>query len=81
VNFADALAQTAPKKGPSCSVGKLIATLDKKAVADVQAALANTEIQSAHLARALGLLTESGKELDSGAVRRHRSGGCNCQGA
>ena len=77
MNFTEALTQTAPRKGPSCSVGKYLTTLTAKERAEVEAALANTELQSAHLTRALSAMSGGGK-FDPQSVTRHRRSGCNC---
>lgn len=71
-----ALAQTAPRKGPSCSVGKLLAELDPDQRAKLEAALADREVQTAHLTRALVLAAD--RRFDPASVGRHRKGTCNC---
>lgn len=76
MDFAAALAQTAPRKGPTCSVGKALADADPAQAEQVSVALGDANIQTAHLTRALGLLFES--KFDSQAVSRHRKGQCNC---
>jgi hypothetical protein len=77
VNFAEALTQTAPKKGPSCSIGVFLATLQPAKRSEVDAALADADLQTAHLTRALELM--AGRKFQPMSVGRHRKGGCNCQ--
>jgi hypothetical protein len=76
MDLTEALAQTAPKKGPTCSVGKFLATLDSKARAQVEDACANVQLQTAHLTRALAMM--AGTKFDPQTVSRHRKGSCNC---
>ena len=76
MDLAAALAQTAPKKGPTCSVGKWLATVDDKTRSQFEDAAANVQVQTAHLARAIGVMAET--KFDPQAVGRHRKGICNC---
>lgn len=78
MNFDDALAATTTKKGPPCCVRRLLETLDKTQADKVRAAIANPDLTTAHLCRALGLMTASGRALDPGGMKRHRQGNCNC---
>ena len=75
MDLATALAQTAPRKGPTCSVGKFLEGRTDRA--DLEAALANTNLQTAHLTRAFGVLGDT--KFDSSAISRHRKGACNCE--
>lgn len=75
MNLADALAQTAAKKGPQCSVCALIAHSDPDAATQIRDALAS-DLQHNHLARAFALIT--GEQIwvnRGGAIRGHRRAG------
>ena len=76
MDFASALAQTAPRKGPTCSIGKALADAKPEQAEQIAAALKDANIQTAHLTRALGVMFES--KFDSQAVSRHRKSQCNC---
>ena len=76
MNFAEALAQTAPKRDNRCSAGKLIDSLKADQREQVDAALPNRDMQTSHLARALSLM--AGTRIDPQTLGRHRKGGCNC---
>jgi hypothetical protein len=75
MDLAQALAATAPKKGPSCSIGKFLEGRDDRA--QLESALTDTNLQTAHLTRALGLI--AGMKFDPQSVSRHRKGACNCE--
>ena len=75
--FADALAaQRENKKGPDCSVGKILAKLDPADAADVRAAFASPDLQHVLIERALEAI---GHKPGKGAVGRHRNGVCECK--
>ena len=71
MDLKDALAQTAPKKGPDCTVCGLLAT--HEAADQIRGALADKSIQHAHLARALAVITGDAKWSErDGAISKHR---------
>lgn len=71
MNLLDALAQTAPKKGPDCSVCHLLAGHEQ--ADQIRAALADVSIQHAHLARAIAAITGDVKWSErEGSISRHR---------
>ena len=75
MDLTQALAQSRPTVGATCSTGKLLAEADPKTRADLQAALNDPNVSNAHLARALSLL---GHKVTDGTIRRHRVGECRC---
>ena len=75
-SFADALAQQEIHKGPECSVGVLLRSLDADTADEVRVALDDTTVQHAQIARALGAI---GHKVGATTISRHRAGDCkNC---
>jgi hypothetical protein len=72
--LADIAAQARLRRGPRCSIGEILLTLDEQDAADLRTAL--TTYTPGAIARALrgrGLL------ISEGTVARHRRGSCQCQ--
>lgn len=68
---------TAPKqRGPSCSIGKMLATFTPDDAATLRAWLADPDIQGSVIARELS--AELGRRVTSDVVRHHRTGACCC---
>ena len=70
------------RKGPACSFGIALATMEPGYRSEVVAAVADASIPATII---VGLLAEDDIEVGSDAVRRHRNrvlgrtGGCNCE--
>ena len=77
MNLADAIAQTAPRKGPRFSTGKILEDVTDEQRAELEQALANADIQTANLSRAIAL-AHGGKPIDPQSLGKHRKGECGC---
>jgi hypothetical protein len=66
------------RKGPGCSVGQLLASLDPPARADLQTALDEPPEEFPHsfIVRAVAIAT--GKRIGGQTISRHRAGVCQC---
>lgn len=64
-----------PTKGPACTVGVMMATLDADTAALFTAALDNGYAPSTEIARAM---TERGHPIAAHVLTRHRRGDCRC---
>jgi hypothetical protein len=74
-SLADALEAVKVGKGPQCSVGRLLPTLDKADRATLDAWLANQLPPHTAVERAL---RAEGHDIARGAIARHRRGECAC---
>lgn len=63
------------KKGPTCSVGLLLSTLDDKTADTLRRAMANPHAGGVTISDAL---REMGHAVAAPAVQRHRRGQCRC---
>lgn len=73
--LADALADATRKPGPSCSFGRLTATLSTQDKAALDKYMGDAAVASAAIARAL---QAEGINVKRDTVRRHRIGECAC---
>jgi hypothetical protein len=77
MDLMEALAQTKPQVGASCSVGLMLSALTGDEHAQAASVLEkDSGYSNAHLSRAFGL---AGHKLHEGSVRRHRAGECRCE--
>lgn len=76
-SLLDDLAAPAPtRKGPTCTVGRLLTTLSPIERDRLQAALDDPDWTSAHLTRVLG---KHGTRMAPQTIQRHRRGECLCR--
>lgn len=77
MSMLDDLANPAyrPVKGPDCSMGILLSTVDKETQTLIMAAMANQYAPSTLIAEAL---TERNHRISANVVQRHRRGQCRC---
>lgn len=73
---AIAAEQAAFRKGPACSIGQMLDTLDDKERVAVEGAIDDPTNPYTVLARAF---TKAGHKIGAEAIRRHRSRICNCR--
>lgn len=77
MGFAQTLAQESkPRRGPACSVGRLLETLAPKDAKQVTAAIADSNVMLAAISRAIK--SEFGVSIGSGTIGRHRKHECSC---
>lgn len=76
MSFTDALTkeQATYRKGPSCTVGIVLATSPESD--SIRAAIADEAIPGTVISRALG---QTGAKVKAEAVQRHRRGACGCE--
>ena len=73
--LADALAEATRKPGPTCTFGRLIATLNDDDQAALAAYLARPDTSAAMIVRALAAEQH---RINRAPVERHRRGDCAC---
>lgn len=75
MTFADVLAAQKPaRKGPLCVVCRCIESWDATDAKELEAALANPEIQTVIITRAIAA---TGTNVSASSVARHRRGDCH----
>ena len=75
-NALEVEAARAVVKGPRCTVGQLLKTLDKEDAAALRECIAS-DMQLENIARAI---RETGVQMSAMTVSRHRRGLCLCDG-
>lgn len=75
MDFAARLRDVPGRKGPSCTVATVLAALDAEDRGELEAALADPQIPSTHIAR---VLAADGHDIRSSTVQRHCRGDCDC---
>jgi hypothetical protein len=75
-NALEAEAARAVVKGPRCTVGQLLKTLDEEDAAALRECIAS-DMQLENIARAI---RETGVQMSAMTVSRHRRGLCLCDG-
>lgn len=76
MNLAEAIAAETTTKGPPCSVGLLLETVDDKTRGELLAAIGNPAINGAQLSRAIAR-AELGN-IKPTTLLRHRKRECGC---
>ena len=77
MGLADDLLKPAPRKGPECSVAKLLARLDKKDADALRTVLAMNQDEMPTGAIHTRL-ADAGFSIGQETLRRHRRHGCTC---
>ena len=75
MDFAEALAREMVASQKPCKVTKILNVMSDEDSAAVRAALANPDVQTTAILRALNT---TGHKVGSSTLSRHRRGGCTC---
>lgn len=75
-DFEDDAEVLSVKKGPTCSVGRFLDTLDYNAREAIESALDREELTTPGILKAIKKRTDT--DLSATTMRRHRRGECAC---
>jgi hypothetical protein len=78
-SFTVLLAQESRRKGPPCTMGRILATVDKPTATQVCAAMDNVAAGNGEWVAIARALTRTGHKVGPTTIRRHHAHECACQ--